>query len=200
MPIPSTIVATFHLINPFKRRWRRRATPRDEPDSPLQYSWIHCFTTRPITAADRPRMSAENHVMFNHTIQRGGRDGGEISDEVRPGAVELMKPPPTLKLASWSEIVCNTARVGSMAGGCRSGYDWTLNAVTTAEKRPACIMRVSGRQGVNRALCAHEDKMRVNFLFPPLHCVVTVYFYHFRGLCPCVLFFLLCIERLSFVF
>ena len=92
-------------------------------------------------------MSAENQVMLSHTTQSGGRDAEEIFDDVRSGAVEL-NPPSTLKLASWTEIVCSTARVGSVSGGCRSGYDWTLNAVRTAEKRPACIAHVNGCQAM----------------------------------------------------
>ena len=53
------------------------------------------------------------------------------------GCDEFTKAALTEKLANWEDICARARTVVSPLSGWRRRYDWTLNAVSAAEKRPA---------------------------------------------------------------
>ena len=114
----ATITPTCHLVSPSKRYWRRRAISRDVPDIPFKYSLIHCLTVMPMAAAERLVMSPENHVILSQTAQSGAEGPEDKAvEELKPGWVEFMNGPLTVKLASCAEMVARRAKEGSDAGG-----------------------------------------------------------------------------------
>lgn len=78
MPIMSS---TRHVRRLFRRYWRTRTTGREVPETPLLYSFSHCFTMMPTDAEDKLRMRPENHRVLSQTAHCG--TGGVVFAFVR---------------------------------------------------------------------------------------------------------------------
>ena len=109
---------------------------REMLDEPARYSRSHCLTSRPSDAESRLHTRLENHNVFKRTANPLALNGATTCGTA--GAVELTKFALTVKLLSWMDI-CERIAVWVSSGCCCSHlYDSILNAVKTAEKRPAC--------------------------------------------------------------
>ena len=102
------------------------------------YSFSHCLTMIPMEAAERLKMRLENQRPLIQ-MAKGGVDGGASIawgvDAV--GIVAFTKGRLIVKLSSCNDMWWRDARIGSISGSAKSWYDSTMNAVNTAEKRPA---------------------------------------------------------------
>lgn len=88
------------------------------------------------------QMSEGNQSALIHIAYRGGAND-DPSGGMNAGLVELTKAWFTEKLVSCSEMCARAATAASPLSGWRSKYDWTLNAVSAAENRPAYTIYVS---------------------------------------------------------
>ena len=130
------IEPTCHLRMPFRRYCRSRALSREVPESPTRSWSSHCLTISAIEADARLQTRLENQSVFIQTADGGAWN--DVSSSGRACWVAFTNGELTVKLLSWVDICCSAASIGSVGCGCNSWYDWTLNAVSTAEKRPAC--------------------------------------------------------------
>ena len=109
---------------------------REMLDEPARYSRSHCLTRRPSDADSKLHTKLENQKTFIRTANPLGLKGVGGADVV--GLVELIRLAFKVKLFSWEDIWARRA-VFASSGCCWSNlYDSMLNAVSTAENRPAC--------------------------------------------------------------
>ena len=90
-------------------------------------------------------------------------------------------------LPSCMEICCRIW-AGEGSGAAKSGYDWTLNAVRIAEKRPALAstkLRQLCLRKAEIASVAHVNEKRVYLFVPPFHHLITVLLHFVRRVQPC---------------
>ena len=136
-----TMLPTCHRLRLFRRYWRMRALSREVPETPMLSSCSHCLTMSAMDAEAREQTRLENQSALIHTAEVGAWKGGLSSSSVSGCCVELTNDGLTEKLFSCADICFKTARDGSVGSGWSSWYDCTLNAVRTAENRPACGRR-----------------------------------------------------------
>ena len=125
---------TFHLSNPASRKKRSFRRSLGSWVSYDNSSWNHCLTRIPSDAVIRATTRLRNQRMLTRTAYRGlWKDG-----EVKSGIVELMKFPLRVRLAICIESCTRIWFVRSSGCCCKVLYDSIMNAVTTAENKPAC--------------------------------------------------------------
>ena len=95
------------------------------------------MTISAIEADARLQTRLENQRELIHIPDAGGTKGASTWSSVREGCVELMNWVLMEKLLSCPEICSRIASMGSLGPGWRSWYVWTLNAVRTADSKPA---------------------------------------------------------------
>ena len=90
-----------------------------------------------IEADARLQTRLENQSELIHIPDIGGTKGVWTWSNEREGCVELINWELTEKLLSCTEICSRTVSIESLGPGWRSWYVWTLNAVRTADNKPA---------------------------------------------------------------
>lgn len=146
-----------------------RAFSRGELAALRVYSRSHCFVRIPTDAETRLRTRLENHSMLMRT-ERESTEKPVLCVGDCCAAVPVFA-------ASCAEIWPKRFAVLSSGSSCSSLYDSMLNAVTTAEKRPACGRGVSGIR-TSRALSntsTHKDQETVHIFLPTLYQMLVVF-------------------------